>query len=301
MGLAISLPNFGPDLVDHLLLGSLSFQLKFAPVNSAKWTFHYQWPGRFGMSLWKTTSGWAFRDQDGRAIVAGSETEEVTLSERSPECWHFFNRRVLPRLGVMRGATFLHGSAVALPNGDSLVIVGPSGAGKSTLAAALVHLAGAVVLADDYAYLEALDHGYRLRASENLVRLRQDTLQFFQASPNAPAPTWLTKAEDGKTCCRFSPGDGRPVPIRKIVVLSGQPCVHESPNVVAKYINANLLQFNPPSLAEIQRHWCVAAEIVNSVSIQVITRDDVPLDQSSLSRLVESVLSSHKLASDSKL
>ncbi len=290
----ISLPSSGSGLPGKLSLGSLDLLLEYSPVSCDHWIHKYQWPGRFGMSLWKAPGGWAFKDDAGRAIFACGLTNKVTLSESSPECWHFFNRRVLPRLGVLRREIFLHGSAVAIPGEsgsmDGIVIVGPSGAGKSTLAAALVQFSGAQVLADDFAYLEATSQGYRLRATENLIRLRSDSLSLFQSSHKNEVANWLTKAEDGKTCCNLSQGDGRPVHLTKIVVLTNQEESFQTPNTVAKFINANLLQFDPTSIDEIQRLWCLAAEIVKSVPIQICTRSDAPLSASGLARLRESVL-----------
>jgi len=121
---------------------------------------HYTWAGRYGLSLGERDGRWLF----------GSAVDGTFLIARDGSAMHLFasglppgratidvlERRVLPRVPILRGATAVHAATLAA-NGGALMLLGDSGAGKSTLTAALAHIAGWEILSDDMSVLWEAD------------------------------------------------------------------------------------------------------------------------------------------------
>jgi hypothetical protein len=119
----------------------------------------HHWGGRYGLSLGQTGSGWVFRSCFGDAITVSQDGRRVGLTgdaaARSPGTYDVLERRVLPRVATLFGATALHGASVR-KNGLGLLLLGSSGAGKSTLTAALA-VNGWDVLSDDLSVVRGGD------------------------------------------------------------------------------------------------------------------------------------------------
>jgi hypothetical protein len=117
---------------------------------------HFSWPGRYGLRLGEHDGRWLFTSAvDGAFLLArDGSAMHIVVPQLPPKraTIDVLERRVLPRVPILLGATAIHAAALA-GDGGALMLLGDSGAGKSTLTAALAHLAGWGILSDDMSLL----------------------------------------------------------------------------------------------------------------------------------------------------
>lgn len=109
---------------------------------------------------------------------------------------HVLLDQVIPLLLVLEGLTVLHASAVAVGSGSgthALLFAGASGAGKSTTAAACV-LAGATLLADDFAVIDPTPPQPTLTPSGTGSRLWREVIDHMEPGASAGA----VEGDEGK-------------------------------------------------------------------------------------------------------
>ena len=126
---------------------------------------------------------WAIRSGEEIAIAPASAADPASLSL-------FTRGSAFFALGLKRGWTLLHGSAVTLPEVNGAVLLcGPSGAGKSTLAAELVEADGTLV-GDDLSRVELSGGGASIHPSASEMRLWRDAVERlgWQDTVIAPDP-----------------------------------------------------------------------------------------------------------------
>ncbi|TXD35419.1 hypothetical protein FRC98_16525 [Lujinxingia vulgaris] len=128
-------------------------------------------------------------------------------------------RIVLPiaLLTTDRPLVALHGSALRLPDGDTIAIIGDSGAGKSTTALGLVRR-GATLLADDLVLVDVERRLLLAGAPSLRLALPQDAIP--EASISLPTPS-----PDPKRIFVLpdAPASGRALPLTHLFSLGGEP------------------------------------------------------------------------------
>lgn len=185
----------------------------------------FQWPGRYGLCLWRTSAAWQFTSaRDGSFLVSndGSSIRCFTADDGSRRLeataglQHMLARRVLPRVGVLHGRVGLHAASV----GDgraAMVLVGTTRAGKSTLSAALNQRLGWQVLADDISLIEARDRPARCFRVGTGACLRYDALLALQIPRTVLRR--IPRQDEKRWCAADADGGAGAAPVRAIVFL----------------------------------------------------------------------------------
>jgi hypothetical protein len=195
----------------------------------------FQWPGRYGLCLWRTRDSWhftSFRDgtfvvsEDGSSIRCFAADVDRTSPLPGPGArhplasaglQHVLARRVLPRTGMLHGRTGLHAASVS-DGRRAVVMVGASGAGKSTLSAALHHYLGWQVLADDISLIEAGDHSVCCFGVGTGTCLRADVLAGLQISATDSRP--IPHQSEKRWCAADTESGPAATAVRAIVFLA---------------------------------------------------------------------------------
>jgi hypothetical protein len=172
----------------------------------------YRDGGRF--DLWVEGGGWFGIDPGRPAIRVPAGVDTLRREER---LWS------IPSLlcFVRRGDLPLHGAAIEV-DGGALLLCGPSRAGKTTLAAAFLH-AGHRVLTEDLGCCR-LSPTPAVLPGPAMLRVRSDVYQRL-----APAGTAVVGRDEERVHLALEGelrGDGRPVPLRAVVLLRTGETTH---------------------------------------------------------------------------
>lgn len=196
----------------------------------------FQWPGRYGLCLWRTQSSWQFSSfQDGSFMVsedgstircfradADGSPPPPALRARPPSApaglQHMLARRVLPRTGLLHGRIGLHAASVS-DGRHAVLILGASHAGKSTLSAALHRHLGWHVLADDISLVQLRDDQVSCFRVGTGTCLRADTLAGLHVSTTDSHP--IPHQRQKRWCAADTEG-GPVAPVVRALVFLGQ-------------------------------------------------------------------------------
>jgi hypothetical protein len=193
----------------------------------------FQWPGRYGLCLWRTQGSWQFTSfQDGSFVVRpdgstircfAADTDlagSLTVARRpvAPAgLQHVLARRVLPRTGMLHGRIGLHAASVS-DGRRAVIILGASHAGKSTLSAALHQHLGWQVLADDISLITPGEHSVCCFRVGTGTCLRADAQARLQIS--ATDSRSIPHQSEKRWCAADSESGPAATVVRAIVVLS---------------------------------------------------------------------------------
>jgi hypothetical protein len=228
----------------------------------------FQWPGRYGLCLWRTQDSWQFTSfQDGSFVVSqdgstircfaadADRTAPLPVTRaRHPLApaglQHVLARRVLPRAGMLHGRMGLHAASVS-DGRRAVVILGATHAGKSTLSAALHQHLGWQVLADDISLIKAGDDSVCCFRVGTGTCLRADALAGLQIS--APGSKPIPHQREKRWCAADTESGPVAPAVRAIVFLDqeGQDRIQLSRVSPARaLVNASARQvlFNPLDL-----------------------------------------------------
>jgi hypothetical protein len=196
----------------------------------------FQWPGRYGLCLWRTQGSWQFTSfKDGSFLVsedgatvrcfpadADGTPPLPALRARPPLAsaglQHVLARRVLPRTGMLHGRIGLHAASVS-DDRRAVLILGASHAGKSTLSAALHQHLGWQVLADDISLIDDTgDHVRGFRVGTGTC-LRADALAGLHVCETDSHPI---PHQRQKRWCAADTGGGPVAPVVRAIVFLNQ-------------------------------------------------------------------------------
>lgn len=138
----------------------------------------------------------------------------------------------------MRGATCLHGSAVAY-QGQAAVLIGPKGAGKSTTAAALLER-GCKMLTDDIAVIREADGQFYVEPGYPGMRLRDTSAAHLYGTADALPGLWSDAPDRALVQRRYldlqersEQFSAQALPLAAVYVLEGRGPAETPPRVHA--------------------------------------------------------------------
>ncbi|MBU1170199.1 MAG: hypothetical protein KKD44_11600 [Proteobacteria bacterium] len=138
----------------------------------------FQWPGRYGMSLWSHEQDWLIKSSRTGSFLISDEGRQIRCfpggGTVEDDMGEFIARRLLPRLSIFHGGLAVHGASLSDGMGG-FVFLGASGSGKSTLTATLHHKRGWDVFSDDISILH-LDPHVKISPASTGVCLWRDSL-----------------------------------------------------------------------------------------------------------------------------
>lgn len=227
----------------------------------------FQWPGRYGLCLWRTQGSWHFTSFQDGSFVVNEDGSTIRCFAADADCTppppvprprhpvapaglqHVLARRVLPRTGMLHGRIGLHAASVS-DGRRAVVILGATHAGKSTLSAALHQHLGWQVLADDISLIEAGDHTVRCFRVGIGTCLRADALAGLQISATDSQPI---PHQSEKRWCAADIESGRASAVRAIVFLTQEwenrvRLSRISPSRALVNATARQVLFNPTDL-----------------------------------------------------
>jgi hypothetical protein len=182
----------------------------------------------------------------------------------------------------LRGATCLHGSAVAL-DGRAVILVGASGAGKSTTAAALARR-GWAMLTDDVAPLIEQGGSFLVQPGLPRLLLLPEALRSLGGGLNGPAglsPVWDKFALDPAAAgFAFCP---QPLPLGAIYLLGDRqadaaaPTIEPVPGAASLVqLASNVFGFSVLSPAMRAEDFAHLGRVLGQVPVRLLRRPDDP-------------------------